>query len=142
MINTALQIAVAAHRGQLEKNGNPYVFHPIRIMLKMPTIETKVVALLHDVVEDTTITIDYLREVFPEEITDAVMAITKSGLQTYDDYLATVKANEIARIVKLGDLEDNMDLSRIPKLSEADYTRTKKYQQAVLFLTENYIPVQ
>lgn len=134
-IDMALRIAVDAHTGQVDKVGQPYILHVLRVMSKMKTEETMMVATLHDVVEDTDITLEYLREVgFSDDVIGAVDAITKRDGDNYEDYLARVYANEIARQVKLADLEDNMDFKRGLEPSDTLYERYEKYHKAWRFL--------
>lgn len=134
MLNKALEIAVKAHSGQVDKGGNPYILHPLRIMLNFCESEneaTKVCAILHDVVEDTDITLDDLRaEGFPEEVITALDCLTKRKGERYDDFISRILTNEIACKVKNGDLADNMDLTRIPNPTNKDEERVKKYREA------------
>ena len=134
-LDTALKIAVEAHTGQVDKVGQPYILHVLRVMSKVATPEEMMVAVLHDVVEDTDITINNLREFgFSDEVIDAVDVITKRDGDNYDNYLARVSANVIARQVKLADLEDNMDFRRGLEPSDKLYERYEKYDKAWRFL--------
>ncbi len=139
-IETALAIALKAHAGQLDKAGAVYILHPLRIMAKMSNDTERAVALLHDVLEDSSYTAqDLLEAGISVEVVEAVLALTKepdgNGLAiAYDSYLIKVKENALACIVKLADLEDNMDLSRLNKVTEKDLKRREKYQKAVTFL--------
>lgn len=131
----ALQIARTAHLGQTDKSGHPYIRHPIAVAFAFQDEIHIAVALLHDVVEDTSITLQALREEgFPEDIIEAVDAITRRSGENYADYLNRVKENPIARAVKLQDLEHNMWLERIPFLTEEDYSRLERYKQYHQFL--------
>lgn len=120
LIRKALDIAITAHKGVVDKGGVEYVFHPITVALKCNTDDEKIVALLHDVIEDTPITFDDLRnEGFPEYIIEALDAITRRKPQEQKgvarwNYIKRCKANQIARVVKILDLEHNSDLTRIP----------------------------
>ena len=124
MIRKALERAIKAHKGVVDKGGVEYIFHPITVALKCKTDDEKIVALLHDVVEDTEMSFDDLRrEGFPEYILEALDAITRRKPQEQSgdkrwDYIRRCKANPIARVVKIADLEHNSDLSRIDKPSE------------------------
>ncbi|MFC8685940.1 HD domain-containing protein [Brevibacillus porteri] len=130
-LEKAIVIATQAHSGQTDKGGNPYILHPLRIMLKMPTVKTMIVAVLHDAIEDTEVTSEQLRnEGFSEEIVEAVIALTRNDNETYMEFVRRAKQNPIARIVKLGDLEDNSDLSRITNPTERDYERLRRYKKA------------
>lgn len=114
MINKALKIATKAHEGQTDKGGQPYIFHPIRVALNCKTEEEKIVALLHDVVEDTSITLEDLRmEGFDNEILEAIKCLTKIDGESYPDFIKRVVQNRIATHVKIEDIRDNMDVSRL-----------------------------
>lgn len=131
-LEKAIVIATQAHAGQVDKGGNPYILHPLRIMLKMSTVETMISAVLHDVLEDTDVTVGELRnEGFSEEIIAAVIALTRNEDETYMEFVGRTKQNPIARLVKLGDLEDNSDLSRIPDPTEKDHERLLRYKRAI-----------
>ena len=130
-LQRALEIAVEAHRGQLQKDGLPYVLHPIKLMQSVCTFEEQVAALLHDVVEDTDWTLDNLRdEGFTQPILNAVECLTHSEGVSYEDYIEGISKDPIARSVKLADLSDNMDLRRLPALKAKDLVRMEKYHKA------------
>lgn len=139
-IEIALVIALKAHSGQVDKGGSVYILHPLRIMGKMSNDTERAVALLHDVLEDSPYTAeDLLAAGISIEVVEAVLTLTKendvNGVPiAYEDYLISVKANSLARIIKLADLEDNMDLSRLNKITGKDLKRREKYQKAVTFL--------
>ena len=134
MLNKAIEIAAKAHAGQVDKGGKPYILHPLRVMLNFCETEseaTKICAMLHDVIEDTGITLNDLRaEGFAEEIIAALDCLTKKADESYDNFISRVLTNEIACKVKNGDLADNMDLTRIPNPTEKDRERVKKYREA------------
>lgn len=131
-LEKAIVIATQAHAGQMDKGGNPYILHPLRVMLKMTTEETRIAAVLHDVLEDTEVTPDELREAgFLEKIIAAVLALTRQEEESYVDFIKRTKRDPVARIVKLGDLEDNCDLTRIPHPTETDCERIKRYKRAI-----------
>lgn len=138
LTNRAYEIMKKAHEGQLDKAGVPYYFHPTYVAEGMTDEDTTVVALLHDVVEDTEYTIEMLREEgFTEKQLTALDCITHRDSETYFDYVRRVKDNEVAKAVKFKDLEHNMDLSRIKNPTEKDYNRIKnKYEKALKILTE------
>jgi len=133
-LNKAIEIAAKAHSGQVDKGGNSYILHPLRVMQNFCESEseaTKICAVLHDVVEDTDITLDDLRaEGFSEEIITALDCLTKRDGESYDEFISRILTNEIACRVKNGDLADNMDLTRIPNPTEKDKERVKKYRDA------------
>ena len=133
----AYAIALVAHKGQVDKAGVDYINHPLTVASKCNSEKAKIVALLHDVVEDTKVTLDDLRLFFDDEIVDAIDLLTHQEGDAYMTYLSRIKNNELARIVKIADLENNMDLSRLPNPTEWDYQRLEnKYKPAYKFLTE------
>src|SRR6476620_9991092 len=112
-IEKALQIAAQAHEGQKDKEGLPYILHPLRAMMSLKGEEAQIVAVLHDVIEDTSVTADDLRKAgFSEKVVAAVLCVTHAKSESYADYVVRCKANEIARQVKLADLKDNSRLDR------------------------------
>jgi (p)ppGpp synthase/HD superfamily hydrolase len=130
LLHTAIGIAKTAHSGQKDKAGNPYIEHPLRVMENLETTEEKIVGVLHDIVEDTQITLDNLRAMgFPEFILNAIDAVTKRPQEEYEDYLNRVKSNPLALKVKIADMRDNMDLKRIKNPTQKDYQRLAKYQR-------------
>lgn len=134
-LERAIEIAVHAHAGQLDKAGQPYILHPLRVMLAMKTASERMVAVLHDVVEDTPVTLDALRsEGFPSEVLDAVFALTKTKGEARLDAAKRAAANPIARAVKLADVTDNTDLSRIPQPTDKDRARLEQYRQVRVVL--------
>lgn len=131
LIETALQIALKAHAGQVDKSGSAYILHPLRLMHKMQSEHEKAAALLHDVIEDSDFTADSLRESgIPEEIIQAVESLTKSSHESYEEFIKRAKSNPLARKVKLADLEDNINILRLENLSDTDLQRLKKYHHA------------
>ena len=131
-LQRAIEIATEAHKGQYDKAGNDYIGHPLRVM-EMGTTETeKIVGVLHDVVEDTDWTFEALAaEGFSEEVIAALRCVTKlSENENYDDFIERVKKNPLAVAVKINDLTDNMDIRRLPYLSDKDVKRLKKYLKA------------
>jgi (p)ppGpp synthase/HD superfamily hydrolase len=131
----AIEIAAKAHAGQVDKAGQPYVLHPLRMMLAVTMPEARMAAVLHDIVEDTTVTLDELRAAgFPATVLEAVEALTKREGEDYEAFIRRVAPNPIAREVKLADLRDNSDLSRISEPTERDRERIKKYSRAIAYL--------
>ncbi len=131
MLEDAIEIAVRAHRGQTDKAGAPYVLHVLRVMLRMPDETSMMAAALHDVVEDTPHTLDLLRTAgFPEAVAAAVDALTRRKGESYEAFVRRAGQNPIARLVKRADLEDNMDLRRIPRPTEKDFARLRRYRKA------------
>lgn len=131
-IERAIEIAAKAHEGQFDKAGSPYIFHPLRVMLSLSGEEERIVAVLHDVVEDSDLTLEDLKsQGFSSSIIEAVESLTKRPGENYEDFVRRAACNSIGREVKLADLSDNFDLSRIEKPNEKDYERVKKYQRAI-----------
>lgn len=131
----ALKVCFHAHKDQLDKSGLPYVFHPFHLAEQMPTEETAVVALLHDVVEDTEYTLQDLTKMgFDKAVTDAVALLTHAEGVDYMAYVRKIKENPIARAVKLADLKHNSDLTRLDAVDEKALRRREKYLQAIALL--------
>ena len=134
-LERAIQIAVQAHMGQKDKGGEPYILHPLRIMFKMHTDLERIVAVLHDVVEDSEWTLDHLRdEGFPNQVLAAVGCLTRRGNEPYENSIERVQVNIFARTMKIADLQDNLDVSRIPELTDKGVERIRKYQKALTVL--------
>ena len=137
-LERALCIASEAHEGQVDKAGEPYILHVVRVMLKVSRPDERVVAALHDVVEDTAWTLERLREQgFSESIVDAVHALTRRSGEPYEDFIVRASRNDLARQVKLADLEDNANLSRISNPTDRDYARLEKYRRALILLRQS-----
>ena len=131
-LERAIEIASEAHKGQYDKAGNDYIGHPLRVMDMGRSEEEKIVGVLHDVVEDTNWTFEMLAaEGFSQDIIAALKCVTKiSENENYDDFIERVKKNPLATAVKINDLSDNMDIRRLPYLSDKDIKRLKKYLKA------------
>ena len=131
LLNRAIVIAARAHDGQFDKARKCYIKHPLRVMQicadKGLSIEHQIVAVLHDVVEDTKVTLEDLKRDFPQIVTDAIDALTKRATETRQDYIARVKQNDIAREVKMADLVHNADLTRLSVFTEKDEKRRSQY---------------
>ena len=124
----AIEIAVECHSGQNDRAGEPYILHPLRMMMKMNTAEEKITVVLHDVVEDSEMTIRGLRkEGFSEKILKAVDALTKRKGESYKKSIERVKKNPLAVKVKIADFEDNMDIRRLKRITKNDRKRLNKY---------------
>lgn len=135
MLGKAIAIAAKAHEGQIDKAGKAYILHTLRVMMKMDTEEAMIIAVLHDTVEDTNVTIESLRqEGFSENILTAVDALTRKQPEPYTDFIERIKMNPLAIEVKIADLEDNSDLSRIDNPTEQDHKRNEKYMAALASL--------
>jgi hypothetical protein len=134
-LERAVAIAAEAHAGQLDKAGAPYILHPLRLMLEMETAEERIAAVLHDVVEDTDWTLKRLRgEGFSPAVVEAVDALTRRDGETYEAFVLRAGRNPIGRRVKLADLRDNCDLSRIAHPTRKDLDRVAKYERAIAVL--------
>lgn len=137
-IERAAAIAEQAHADQIDKGGAPYITHPTRVALAVEGEEAKMVALLHDVVEDSEWTLDRLRdEGFSEAVVKAVDALTHKDREDYFDTVRRAKADPLARIVKLADLADNSDRTRLGEITGQDERRLEKYARARDILLEN-----
>ena len=132
LLYKAINLAMQAHAGQVDKAGMPYIGHVMRVMQAGKTIDEKIVGVLHDVVEDTTWTFDaLLAEGFPVHIVDALRCVTKlSDDEPYESFINRVKTNPLAVAVKINDLTDNMDIRRLQTLTDADVQRLRKYLKA------------
>ncbi|ENX41643.1 HD domain-containing protein [Acinetobacter sp. NIPH 2100] len=129
-LEQAIAFAAQQHSGQVDKANVPYILHPLRVMLNVPSIEHKIVAVLHDVLEDTETSIDDLyRLAFEPQIIEAIIALTKQKGESRIEAAQRTVQNPLARVVKLADITDNMDLSRIPSPTIKDFERMKQYQQ-------------
>ena len=138
ILDRAKEIAKAAHEGQVDKAGKPYIEHPMRVMKMGKTVEEKIAGVLHDVVEDSEWTFEMLeKEGIPKDVMDALRCVTKlSEDEDYDHFIARVKTNPLAVKVKLNDLKDNMDITRLDQVTEKDLARLNKYIRAYRQLTE------
>jgi len=133
----ALRICVDAHKHQCDKGGMPYCFHPISVMNNVKGVNEKITALLHDVLEDSNWEVkDLISERFCTEIIDAVILLTKNPNVDYMEYIKNLKNHNIAKQVKIADLKDNMDLSRLKEISKRDLIRNDKYLVALNFLNK------
>lgn len=130
-LEDAIALAVQAHRGQADHYGQPYVLHPLRVMLRVDSDYERMAGVLHDVVEDTPHTLEDLRSMgYPEEVVEAVDCLTRRPTETYGALIERAAANPIARRVKLADLEDNMDIRRMSAVTEKDLERLQRYLTA------------
>ena len=133
----ALRLMFEAHKDQTDKSGLPYVFHPFHLAEQMTSEAATVAALLHDVAEDTDITLEDLRAMgFGDEVCDALALLTHREGVPYMDYVAAIRPNPIARAVKLADLRYNSDLSRLDTVDEKALARVQKYKKAIALLSE------
>ena len=137
MTKKAMKLCYEAHKEQQDKSGLPYVFHPFHLAEQMEDEESTAVALLHDVVEDSTYTqADLERYGFPLRVREAVARLTHPKGMAYADYVKRLADNPLARRVKLADLRHNSDLSRLDQVDEKALVRVEKYRKAICFLEE------
>ena len=133
----AMRLAYAAHHGQMDKTGVPYIFHPIHLAEQMPDETATLAALLHDVVEDTPYTLEDLRrEGFPDCVLEVLALLTHDPAEPYLDYVRRIAEHPAARVVKLADLRHNSDLSRLDTIDERALARVEKYRKAMEILNE------
>ena len=128
-LEDAILLAVEAHRGQVDKVGQPYILHELRVMFSLDSEKEKIVGVLHDVVEDTKYTLDDLRGMgYAEDVLAALDCLTKREGERYEAFIERIKQNPIARRVKIADLQDNLDLTRLAEITQKDVERLKKYR--------------
>ena len=135
-LERAIEIAQEAHKGVKDRGGHDYINHPIRVMHAMSNDQEKIVAILHDVVEDSDWTFERLKEEgFEDSVIESLRCVTKySEEEDYQEFIRRAATNKIATKVKMADIEDNLDLSRLGTLTEKDLTRIKKYKKALKYL--------
>ena len=132
MTKKALKLSFEAHQNQVDKSGMPYVFHPFHLAEQMEDENTTIVALLHDVVEDTDIGFDELYKIgFSQTVIEALKLLTHDNNEPYEDYINMIKKNEIAKAVKLADLRHNSDLTRLDNVDEKALKRAEKYKKSI-----------
>ena len=138
-LEKAIQIAARAHEGQKDKAGSPYILHPLRLMLDMKCESDRIVAVLHDVLEDSPVTADRLRsQGFSDEIIAALECLTRNAGESYRDFIERAKSNPLARRVKIADIEDNMNMCRISNLTDQDLKRLGRYHRAWRTLSDTH----
>jgi len=139
-LDDALALVIAKFHGITDKAGQPYILHCLRVMLSVSGSSTQQVAVMHDLVEDTDVTIDDLRTLkFADEVVDAVQLVTHVGTDSYADYVVRLNANELARQVKISDLHDNYSLRRVAyrdQYDDEDARRIQRYVLSYQFLTD------
>jgi len=137
-LERAIEIAARTHAGQVDKGGAPYILHPLRVMLRVAPGAQQIVAVLHDVVEDSEVTFeDLAREGFSAGVIAGLRAVTRIAGESYDDFVARAAQDPVGKQVKLADLMENSDLSRIPEPSQKDLERVAKYRRAIGYLQAN-----
>ena len=131
LLERAIEIALSAHLGQTQWNGRPYILHPLRVMSDVEGDDAKMVAVLHDVVEDSEWTLDDLQaEGFSEDVILAIGVLTRPHGMNYDQYIEEIAHNRLARQVKLADLRHNMDVRRIPQITVGNVAYLERYRAA------------
>ena len=130
-VEAAKALATRMHEGQTDKAGLPYITHPMRVAQRLETPEAQVVGWLHDTVEDTPLTVDDIASRFGPETAAAVDAISRRDGESWSDYIDRVEADPMARQVKISDLIDNSNLSRIPRVTMKDVKRQARYNKAL-----------
>lgn len=139
-LHNAIGFAKGAHFGQVDKGGKPYIEHPLRVMaaVKEYDEEIQAIAVLHDVIEDCDVTADVLRELgMTERVIDGVLALTKCNGEPYDMFIHRCAENADARLVKMADIHDNSNVTRLPEITDKDIKRLRKYHEAYKYLV-NY----
>jgi hypothetical protein len=132
ILDAAVALACRVHAGQVDKSGKPYILHPLRLMLKFEDVDEQVVSVLHDVVEDGDVTLEELRELgVSSAAVAAIDCLSKREGELYEDFIARIKPNDLARRVKIADIRDNLDLTRLPQVSDKDLQRVAKYHRAL-----------
>lgn len=135
LLDKAAYICITKHQGQRDKSGCAYFQHPMRVAMRCATDGERIVALLHDIIEDTGLTPnDILNEGFPKHIVKAILSVTKRDMESYEEFVARAKKNTIGRQVKIHDLEDNLNVMRLDELSPEMTARFNKYLKALRFL--------
>ncbi len=139
-LDKAIKIACEAHKGQVDKAGQPYILHPLRLMLKFNKIQEQVVAVLHDTVEDSDITCEDLVDYgFSKSVIDAIDCLSKRKNEDYKDFINRIFPNELARKIKIEDIKDNLDLTRIESINNKDLERVSKYHNALNVLQHSRV---
>ena len=138
-LEIAIELAIKYHKGQIDKGGNSYILHPLEVMNNVDRMESKIVAVLHDIIEDTECTVDILKEWgINEDAIESINTLTHKEGMSYMEYIREISYDFIAIEVKLADLKCNMDLSRLNrKVTNKDLERNKKYMKAYYFLLSN-----
>jgi (p)ppGpp synthase/HD superfamily hydrolase len=138
-IYSAIVFACGVHKGQVDKSGQPYILHPLRLMLKFSGEEERIVSVLHDVVEDGDVSLSDLRQAgFSERVVEAVGCLSRRDDESYEAFIVRVSANELARKVKIEDVKDNLDVTRLSVVTERDLERVAKYHRALMYLLDRH----
>ncbi|MBU2550798.1 MAG: GTP pyrophosphokinase [Proteobacteria bacterium] len=136
-IEDAVALAALAHKGQKDKAGQPYILHPLRVMLRLDSEAERMTAVLHDVIEDTRYTLEDLADLgYGSDVLEALDRVTERDDESYDEFIERAGGRPVSRRVKLADLEDNLDETRLPRLTGLDRKRLEKYRRARARLLE------
>ena len=136
-LEQAISLATKAHFGQVDKAGNPYILHPLRLMFKLKHEDEMIVAVMHDIIEDSDYTFDDLKDYgFSDKIIKAIQLLTKPREENYEAFISRILENNLARKVKIEDIKDNLDLTRLNTITDKDLLRIKKYHHALKKLKE------
>jgi len=136
-LDQAIAVAIKAHAGQVDKAGQPYILHPLRLMFRFQSEAEMIVAVMHDVVEDSVFTLNELKNFgFSDDILAAIECLTKRNGESYESFVSRVVQNDLARKIKIEDVKDNLDLTRLDKITDKDLARVEKYHQALKVLDD------
>lgn len=136
-LEQAIAVATKAHTGQVDKAGQPYILHPLRLMFKFEAEIEMIVAVMHDVIEDSAFTQDDLKKLgFSDEVVEAIDCLSKRQGEAYDSFILRVSKNNLARKIKIEDIKDNLNLSRLKTISDKDLRRAAKYHRALALLAK------
>ena len=131
LLERAIKLAKKYHEGQFDKGGHPYIEHPLRVMNGVESIDEKILAVLHDVLEDCDVSsVELIKEGIPEYLVEKLEILCKGKNEKYFDYIDRIKDNSLTIKVKLSDLNDNMNLERLKKVTDTDLKRLEKYKKA------------
>ncbi len=134
-LEDAIRLAAVAHTGQFDKAGEAYILHPLRVMLRLSDPDERMAAVLHDVVEDSEVTLDDLqRAKYPAAVVAAVAALTRREGEDYFDFVRRAASHPVARAVKRADLLENLDVTRLATVTPRDEERMAKYRRALAIL--------
>jgi len=134
-LEVAIALACKVHAGQVDKSGQPYILHPLRLMLKFQHEDERIVSVLHDVVEDGNVSLNEFRGLgLSESIIEAIDCLSKRPGEPYEDFIRRLSSNELARRVKIEDIRDNLDVTRLSSFEDEDFIRTVKYHKALQYL--------
>ena len=137
-LDKAIAVASKVHAGQLDKAGQPYVLHPLRLMFRFQSDVEMIVAVLHDAVEDSNLALDDLKSLgFSDVVLKALDCLSKRAGETYEEFIERVSENDLAKKIKIEDIKDNLNLTRLNNIIDKDLTRVKKYHQALKFLVNH-----